>query len=102
MRRAVGRFLLSLSRDSRLHLGVRHPWLTAFVARIETGHSFLFKTPLPTGDRRRRGLQGFHDLAVSLTIGQRQDQTCPEHITGGQRPRLRPLAQLAPLFIRDR
>jgi hypothetical protein len=99
MRRTIRGFLLRLACDPGLHLRVRHARLTAFVSRIEPVQSFLFKSLLPSGNRRCTGLQRSHNVAVGSSFRQRQDQPRAKHVPGRQRPRSRPFIQLVSLFV---
>jgi hypothetical protein len=51
----------------------------------------LLKGLFPARDRRCRSLQGLDDAGLALAIGQCQDQTRAEYVTGRGRPRRRPL-----------
>jgi hypothetical protein len=99
MRRTIGGFLLRLTRNPSLHLRVRYARLAPFVPRIESGQPFFFKSLLPARNRRRGRLERGHDLAVRLSVPQRQYQPRPKNVTRRQRPRARPLVQLTPLFV---
>src|ERR1700719_551465 len=78
MRRTIAGFLLRFTRDLGLHRRVRHTRLTAFVAWIEARYTLFFKSLLPTGNRGCRGIQRRHDLAVSLSVHQCQNEPSPE------------------------
>jgi hypothetical protein len=98
MRTTVGRLLLCPAQNARLHGRGGRAGLTSPMLSLKTGDTALLETALPLrhGWCTRPKLP--LDFAIAQPIGQRQDQTRPKHIAGGQGTRLCPALQLFPLF----
>ena len=99
LRTAVVGFLLCLAQHASLHRRCHTSRTTASLMRLKAGDPSPFEACLPACDRRSRSAQLAFDTAVTLTIGERQNQSCTEYIPSRQCPRLRPAGQFFTLLV---
>ena len=86
MRAAIRGLLLGASQDARLHGRRGSARLAPPMPALQTGHAVLFKAALPFRDRRRTRSKLAFDVAITESIGKRENQAGSKHVTGGRGP----------------